>query len=235
MTRRILAAAALSASLFAALLGGAAWAEEPTRRISVIGEGLVEAVPDMATITLGVTQEAGEARAAMQATSEAVAGVLERLAELGIAPRDLQTRELSLNPVWSELTGSDGKRRQITGFVASNTVMVRVRDLAGLGGILDAVLAEGANDFNGLRFGLQEVAPLAEEARRRAVADAIARAKLLADAAGVALGPVLSIDDHGGAMPKAEMSMRMSAASPPVAAGELSVSASVTVVFGIGE
>ena len=231
MTRRILAAV----TVILALLAGAVCAEEPARRITVTGTGEVEAVPDMATITLGVTQEATEAQAAMRATSEAVTGVLARLGALGIAPRDLQTRELSLNPVWSERPASGGKRRQITGFVAANTVVVRVRDLAALGGILDAVLAEGANDFDGLRFGLQEPEPLAEEARRRAVADAMARAKLLAGAAGVGLGPVQSIDEHGGGMPKAEMAMRMSAASVPVAAGEVSVSASVTMVFAIGE
>lgn len=231
MTRRIFAAI----TVISTLLAGAVWAEEPARRIAVTGEGQVEAAPDMAVITLGVRQEDREAQAAMQATSAAVAAMLERLAELGIAPRDLQTRELSLSPVWSERSGSGAERRQITGFVAANTVVVRVRDLAALGGILDAVLAEGANDFGGLRFDLQDPAPLAEEARRRAVADAMARAALLAEAAGVELGPVLSIDEHGGVMPKAEMAMLMSAAGAPVAAGEVSVTANVSMVFAIGE
>lgn len=231
MTRRFFAAI----SIASALLAGAVWAEEPARRIAVTGAGQVEAAPDMAVITLGVRQEDKEAQVAMQATSAAVAGMLERLAELGIAARDLQTRELSLTPVWSERSGSGAERRQITGFEAANTVVVRVRDLDALGGILDAVLAEGANDFNGLRFDLQDPAPLAEEARRRAVADAMARAKLLAEAAGVELGPVLSIDEHGIAMPKAEMAMRMSTAGAPVAAGEVSVTANVSMVFAIGE
>lgn len=231
MTRRIFAVAAL----LSALLAGGAWAEEAGRRIAVTGEGQVEAAPDMATITLGVTQQAAEAQAAMQATNEAVSAVLERLAGLGIAPRDLQTRELSLSPVWSEPGGSGETTRQITGFLASNTVVVRVRDLQALGGVLDAVLAEGANAFNGLRFGMQDPAPLMAEARRRAVADAMAQAELLAGAAGVELGPVLSIGMQGGGAPVPERALRMSAASVPVAAGELSVSASVTMVFGIGE
>lgn len=227
----------LAAVLFCSLLSGTAWAEPPERRITVAGEGRVEAAPDMATITLGVTHEAKEARAAMRATSEAVARVLERLAAMGIAPRDLQTRQLSLNPVWSDSSVSGNNRRRITGFVASNMVMVRVRDLAALGGILDTVIEDGANDFNGLRFGLQDPAPLMDEARRRAVADAMDRAKLLAGAAGVALGPVLSIDEHGGGTvaPMAEMAMRMSAGAAPVAAGELTLTATVSMVFAIAE
>ncbi len=232
MIRRI-----LTAVLFCSLLSGAAWAEPPERRITVAGEGRIEATPDMATITLGVTHEAKEARDAMQATSEAVARVLERLSAMGIAPRDLQTRQLSLNPLWSDSSVSGSDRRRITGFVASNTVMVRVRDLAALGGILDSVIEDGANDFNGLRFGLQDPAPLMDEARQRAVTDAMDRAKLLAGAAGVTLGPVLSIDEHGGGSvaPMAEMAMRMSAAGAPVAAGELAITANVAMVFAIAE
>jgi len=232
MFRRI-----LTAILFCSLLSGAAWAETPERRITVAGEGRIEAAPDMATITLGVTHEAKEARDAMRATSEAVAKVLERLAAMGIAPRDLQTRQLSLNPVWSDSSASGSTQRRITGFVASNTVMVRVRDLAALGGILDSVIEDGANDFNGLRFGVQDPAPLLDEARKRAVADAMDRARLLAGAAGVTLGPVLSIDEHGGGSvaPMAEMAMRMSAAGAPVAAGELTITANVAMVFAIAE
>lgn len=219
-----------------ALAAGAVWAEEGARRISVAGEGRVEAAPDMATITLGVTHEAKEAQEAMRATSDGVARVLERLGAMGIAARDLQTRQLSLNPVWSDRASSGGTGRRITGFVASNTVLVRVRDLAALGGILDAVIADGANDFNGLRFGVQDPDPLLDEARRRAVADAMARAALLAEAAGVPLGPVRSIDDHGGGqpMPMAEMAMRASPGGVPVAAGELTLTATVSMVFEIG-
>jgi len=233
MTRRLLAAA----TLICALVAGPVWAETPARQISVTGEGRVEAAPDMATITLGVTHEAPEARAAMRATSEGVAKVLDRLRGMGIEARDLQTRELSLNPVWSDRTASGGEGRRITGFVASNTVLVRVRDLPALGGILDAVIVGGANDFNGLRFGVQDPDPLVDEARRRAVADAMARAKLLADAAGVELGAVVTINDQGGGrpMPMAEMAMRASAAGAPVAAGELSITATVSMVFEIGE
>lgn len=227
----MLAAAALILSL-----AGATMAEDAPRQISVTGEGQVETAPDMALITLGVTHEAPEARAAMRATSEAVAQVLRDLAAQGIASRDLQTRQLSLTPVWSNRGSSTGAAPRITGFEASNTVLVRVRDLAALGGILDKVIESGANDFNGLQFSVQEPDPLMDEARRRAVADAMARARLLAEAAGVRLGPVLTISDHGGGrpMPMAEMAMR-DGGGVPVAAGEVTLSASVSMVFAIAE
>ncbi|MCB1313635.1 MAG: SIMPL domain-containing protein [Sedimentitalea sp.] len=206
------------------------------RQITVTGEGRVEAAPDMATISLGVTHENEQAKLAMEATSDAVARILERIAAMGVAPRDMQTRALSLSPVWSERTASDGNRARITGFVASNTVMVRVRDLASLGRILDAVIEDGANDFNGLQFDVQNPEPLMDEARRAAVADAMARAALLAEAAGVTLGPVQSISEQGGMRPMgAMMDMAMRESGVPIAAGEVSVEAMVSMVFAIAQ
>ncbi|WP_299630984.1 SIMPL domain-containing protein [uncultured Roseobacter sp.] len=217
------------------LVAGSAFAED-LRVITTTGQGAVEAAPDMATIRLGVTQEAKEAAAAMAATSEGVAAVLSRLSEAGIAPRDMQTNNISLQPVWSGRGSNSDTPAKITGFVASNTLTVRVRDLAALGGILDLVVSDGANTFNGLSFGLQEPKPVADAARAEAVRDAIDRAQQLADAAGVVLGPIQSINEHGG-MPRPKM-MEMAAArqmDAPVAAGELTVTASVNIVFAIAE
>ena len=224
------------AGALAMALAGAALADDMPRQITVTGEGRVEAAPDMATISLGVTHENEQAKLAMEATSDAVARILERIAAMGVAPRDMQTRALSLSPVWSERTASDGNRARITGFVASNTVMVRVRDLASLGRILDAVIEDGANDFNGLQFDVQNPEPLMDEARRAAVADAMARAALLAEAAGVTLGPVQSISEQGGMRPMgAMMDMAMRESGVPIAAGEVSVEAMVSMVFAIAQ
>ena len=109
------------AFLAAALLAAtASLAQTDERRITVNGTGTVEAVPDMATITLGVTNENAEAVLAMQATSEAVTQILARLEEMGIESRDVQTRDLSLSPVWTGRRGLEGEVPRITGFVASN-------------------------------------------------------------------------------------------------------------------
>ena len=214
------------------------WAETAGRQISVTGEGRVDAQPDMATVSLGVTNEAAEAQDAMAQTSEAVARILKRLGDMGIETRDVQTQRLSLNPVWSNRSSSGSGRAEITGFSASNTVLVRVRDLDHLGSVLDSVISDGANDLNGLSFGVQKPDPLQDEARTRAVKDAMAKAQLLADAAGITLGPVVSISEHGGGGGPRPMMMEMAAArdaSVPVAAGEVSLAASVSMVFEIAD
>ena len=201
--------------------------------ISVTGEGVVEAAPDIATISLGVTTEAPTAAEAMAANSAALAAVLDRLRAAGVEDRDLQTSNLTLNPNW---VGYDsGKAPTISGYTASNMLTVRVRALASLGTVLDSAITDGANTLNGVTFGVAEPRPALDEARKKAVADAIARATLLAAAAGAKLGPVVSIMESSGFAPPQPM-FRMEASSDsavPVAGGEVGLTASVTMVFEI--
>jgi uncharacterized protein YggE len=208
-------------------------AAESDRTITVTGEGRVETAPDMATIHLGVTQQADTAQGALSLTSTAVARVLDRLSALGLQAPDIQTQGLRLSPVWSNRHRENSEPAKITGYVASNMVFVRVRDLDALGQILDGVTAEGANEFNGLQFSVQNSGPLEDAARKAAVEDAVKRAQTLADAAGIKLGPVIQISDLGGNRPMPRM-MEMSAARDsgvPVAPGSVSVEASVSMVF----
>ena len=217
-------------------LAQSAWASE-MRVITTSGIGRVEAVPDMAMISLGVTHQAKEAGAAMEAASDAVRQVLEKLEAAGIAPRDIQTDNISLQPVWLRSNNSGETPPRITGFVARNSLSIRVRDLAKLGSILDQVVQDGANTFDGLRFSVAEPDALIAAARAEAVEDAMTRAAQLAEAAGVTLGPIQSISEQGG-MPRPQMmemaSARM-ASDVPVAAGEISLSAQVSIVFAIGD
>lgn len=212
-------------------------AQTAPREIIVTGEGIVEAIPDMAVITVGVTHEAVDADAAMSVVSDGVSQILARLKQNGVEADDIQTRQISLSPVWDNRRPSDQGRPSITGFVASNTVMVRLRDLERLGGILNTLIDGGANNFNGLQFALQEPRPLMDLARAEAVADGIAKARLLADAAGVTLGAVQTITEQGARPVPMRMEMAAAAAdaSLPVAAGEISVQASVSMVFAIAE
>ena len=200
--------------------------------ISVTGEGVVEAAPDIATISLGVTTEAPTAAAAMAAHSAALAAVLDRLRAAGVADRDLQTSNLTLNPNW---VGYDsGKAPKISAYTASNMLTVRVRALASLGTVLDSAITDGANTLNGVTFGVAEPRPALDEARKKAVADAIARATLLVGAAGAKLGPILSITESSDFAPMPVFAMESDAAkSVPVAGGEVGLTASVTVVFEI--
>lgn len=213
----------------------AAQAEAPVPQITVTGEAVVQAAPDMATISLGVTTMGATGAEAMDANNAALARVIARLKAAGIEDRGLQTQNLSLNPNWSSYDSS-GAPQKITGYTASNILSVKVRDLATLGDVLDAAVGDGANTLNGLTFELSQPRPAQDQARTEATRDARARAELLAEAAGVKLGRVLSITEtqnYGQPMPvayKADAAM-----SVPVQAGEVGMNASVTVVFEIVE
>lgn len=235
---RFLKTLALTTAMTTALvLPLEARAEAPVAQITVTGEAVVQAVPDMATISLGVTTMGATGSEAMDANSAALAKVIARLKAAGIAERDLQTQNLSLNPNWSSYDSSvSGAPQTITGYTASNILSVKVRDLAVLGAVLDAAVGDGANTLNGLSFDLSQPRPAQDAARTEATKDARARAELLAAAAGVKLGRVLSISEtqsYGQPMPvayKADAAMAV-----PVQAGEVGMSASVTVVFEIAE
>ncbi len=214
----------------------AASGEGHERRLTVTGLGLVEVVPDMATVRLGVASEARGAREAIDENSRAMAAILERLRAAEIEERDIQTSNFSVSPRY-DYNRQSGETPRITGFIAQNMVAVRVRDLDRLGTILDEVARDGANSFNGLSFGLQERAPAEDAARAAAVAEARRKAELYAGAAGVTLGAVMTLSESGGAAPQPMMmavqSMRAASDAVPVAAGELTVSARVTIVYAI--
>ena len=209
---------------------------ESQARITVTGQGHAEAAPDMATVSMAVVTEGESARRAMAANSEAARRVLAQLKVGGIAEKDMQTSGLSLSPRWDNRSASPGKAPPIVGFVARNSITVRLRDLDKLGDVVDAVLQAGANSFQGLSFGLQEPGPLADQARRLAVADALRKAQLYTKAAGVTLGLVHSISETGSAIPGSQM-MRsttvMESAAVPIAQGEVTASASVVMEFDI--
>ena len=212
------------------------WAEQglvtmQAGEITVTGEGRVNSAPDMALIHLGVTTESDTAAAALAANSAEIAKVLANLTAAGIEGRDVQTTGLSINPNWQ--SNSSGAST-IQGYIASNTVTVRVRALETLGTLLDAAVKDGANTLNGVEFGLQKPEPVMNEARKAAVADAKARAELIAGAAGVKLGAIKSISEGGSApmpMPMLRMAAEAAAGAVPVASGEVGTSAQVTIVW----
>ena len=230
---RALSALILSTALVLPLAAPVLAEDHPPRTISVTGTGTVEAAPDMATLTIGVTTQAATAAEALAANSTATDAVIARLTASGIEPRDMQTSNLSINPNWS---GYDSSTPTIAGYVASNMLTVRVRALDSTGAVLDAAVADGANTLNGMTFGLADPEPVYNEARKEAVADARAKAELLALAAGVKLGAVLSISDAGAMTDPAPMYRDAVAASPvPVQGGELGLIANVSVTYEIAE
>ena len=231
----------MAAGVLVAALAGPAFAQvsDPApgslaaATLTVTGEGRVDQAPDMARITLGVTTEGPTAAEALTANSAEIAKVIENLKAAGVAPADLQTTGLALNPNWQ--SNMDDGTNRIVGYVASKSVSVQVRALEGLGAVLDAAVRDGANTLNGVEFTLQDPDPALDEARKRAVADAQHRAALLAGAAGVTLGPIRSITESGGYQPPMPM-MSMAAEAKggvPMAAGSVTTAAQVTIIWAL--
>lgn len=122
-------------------------------------------------------------------------------------------------------------------YTASNNVEVTIRNLDVAGKVLSAATSAGANQIYGLRFELEDLAPLQAEARKKAVEDARGRAERLAQLSGVKLGPAISIVevDGGGGGPMPMMAMSKMDGAAPVERGELTVSTTVQVVYGLGQ
>ncbi len=217
-------------------LGGAALAQTatpPLRTITMSGTGTVKGPPDMADISAGVTTEAPTAAAALAANTAAMNRVFTALEKQGIARRNIQTSNFSVSPNYASRTPNEAQR--LVGYRVGNQVHVILEDVTKVGAALDALVAAGANQMNGLNFSIKEPAPLLAKARVEAVADARLRAQQYAAAAGVTLGPIQSISENGGFEPPRPMYrvMAMAAESVPVSAGEESVNAGVTIVWEI--
>jgi len=227
-------AIAVAAALFLAGFGPAL-ADGPHKsgHITVSGEGVVRAAPDMASINVGVVTTATEAKAAVDANSTAAAKLHETLKANGIAPEDIQTSRFSVYPVYENVEGQ--RQPKISGYTVENAVQVTVRKLDTLGQILDLLVASGANSVNGIEFGLSDPAAAADAARHEALKDARRKAELYAADAGVTLGRLRSIEEQGGNYPTpvAMNAMRATAQAVPIAPGEQQVSAAITVRYAI--
>ena len=199
-------------------------------RITVVGEGSANAVPDLAVIEAGVTTQGKTARAASEANSTAMAKVFAALKTAEIAERDMQTARFSIRPVHDQRRDGDNR---ITGFQASNQISVKVRALGKLAPVLDQLIAAGANDISGIHFTVSQRSTLLDKARADAVADARRKAEILSKAAGVRLGQAVRIAEGGGpAVPMERMTLRAApAASVPVAIGEQTLQVHVSVTF----
>lgn len=199
-------------------------------QITVSGTGEIAVVPDMATLTVGVSEQAASAGDAVSLMSDAMAVVLAELSNAGISPRNMQTSSLRVDRVedYDNITG----KRSLNGYRASNRVTVQVLELDGLGRLLDSAFDSGANDLGQLQFGVQDRAPHLQAARRLAVADAKVKAEIFADAAGVTLGDLVSLTEGGArSAPIVMMEMARQADGVPLAEGELTINATITMVY----
>ncbi|WOF74698.1 SIMPL domain-containing protein [Parvibaculaceae bacterium PLY_AMNH_Bact1] len=217
------------------LFAGNAQAEEIQRTITITGQGQVSVKPDIAIVESGVVTQAKTAAEALTANTQAMQAVFATLKEVGIEDKDMRTSQFSVNAIHTR--PERGEARRITGYQVSNLVSVTIRDLDRVGEVLDRVVSNGSNELRGIRFQVENPGPLMDGAREDAVKDALRKAKIYVAAAGVALGPVLTINEHGGGgrpQPMFARSMAMEAAADvPIAAGEQTLSTSVTLVIGL--
>jgi len=210
-----------------------ALADQPDKRtLSLSATGAVKTTPDKVNITTGVTTEGQTARDALDKNSEAMSKVMDGLKDAGIAPKDTQTTNFSVSPIYERQ--KEGRAAFITGYRVTNSVHITVHDRTKLGDVLDTAVSLGANQIGSISFGVSEPEALKDEARKLAMHNAIANAKLYAEAAGVELGPVLSItEEEGGYIPRyAEAAApRAMAMAVPIEAGTATVQVKIRVTW----
>ena len=248
MPRVLLAAGFFAATVLAAPFQGAALAQTVATRspaqpglITVTGEGVAKKAPDMAVITLTVLREGETARAALDANNSAMGSVLSAMEADGIAEKDLQTSGFSIQPRYSAPAPEKKPPQapQIVGYQVSNTLSVRIHDLTKVGDILDQSVSLGVNQGGNILFTNEDPSQAMSEARKSAMADAIAKAKALTDAAGVGLGAISRISEQTSEphpMPMMRAAFKAGdQAGVPIAAGSSEFRASVTVTWEISQ
>jgi uncharacterized protein YggE len=223
---------ALAASL-AALPPARADEERAPRSVTVSATATVTAEPDLAHVTAGVTSEADSAREALDRNTEAMALVIAGLKAGGIDAKDIATSSFNVHPRYSN--PPEGAAPAITGYRVSNQVHVTVRELARVGDILDRLVGLGANEMGGLSFEVSKAETLRDEARRQAMANALRRARLFAEAAGASVGEVLWISEDVSTPPVRPVPMARAARAEmvPVEPGTQELEARVTASWAL--
>ncbi len=240
--RPLLLATALSLSGFAMTAGAQAVSAVPMGMssdgtlLSVSAQADARRVPDVATISTGVVTQALDANAAMRANAVQMDKVMGAIKAAGIAEHDIHTSGINLNPQYKYV---ENQTPTITGYQASNTVSLKVRDLAKLGKVLDALVASGANQVNGPSFEVDQPEPAYNEARRGALEKAQARAAMYAKALGLRVRRIVSISEGGGFRPPGPVPMMAmmrgkAEADTAVSPGETTLGVNLDVVFELG-
>jgi uncharacterized protein YggE len=211
-------------------------APAPARTLNVNGLGQVNLTPDIAYIYIGVHTEGATASEAVDANKSQTNSLISSIKKSGVDEKDIRTTNFSIWP--SQQYGPDGT---ISGtvYMVDNTVYITVRELDGLGDLLDSAISAGANTINSIQFDVADKAQALKDARTKAVADAQAQAQELAEAAGVSLGEIQTINFYENSaypvdMGKGGGGVAYDAASAvPIQPGQLTVSVNVNLTYSI--
>jgi hypothetical protein len=203
--------------------------------IVTTGEAITKVVPDRAWVTVTSESRARSPREAQKRNAAAMSSVMQQLKTAGLAAEAIRTTSIDLQPEFDYANG----RQTLRGYVARNSVEVRVDALARLGEILDLAVGSGASSLGGIRFDLQDRDAAERDALKRAVADARQRAEAAAAGAGVRIDRIVRIEEHRpSVIPPPRPVMRAMRAEQlqvetPVAPGELEIEATVTLTVAI--
>ncbi|RYG39307.1 MAG: SIMPL domain-containing protein [Burkholderiales bacterium] len=208
--------------------------------VAVSAHAEARSQPDVAILSTGVVSLAQDANSAIRRNSEQMTRIMSAIQGAGVAVKDVQTTGVSLNPDYQYLAN---RPPRIKGYYASNTVNVTVRDIGSLGGLLDSMVAAGANQINGPTFDIDDKDAVLNEARGQALAKSRTRADGYAKRLGLRVKRVVSIDETGGrAAPRlvsggsaAVEQAAATNASAPVAPGENVLGLTLDVVYELGK
>jgi uncharacterized protein YggE len=210
-------------------------APDPQNVIVTNGEGLVTAAPDRAFVSISAESRAKLPKVAQQQNAQAMTAVQDRLKAAGISGDAVRTITLDLQP---EFDYNDGKQT-LRGYVARNTVEVRVDEIGKVGEVVDAAVSSGATSVSNIRFDLKDRQAVQQKALAEAVTDARARADALAKAAGLSINRIVRLEDQSEQHvppPRPMAQFRMAAAdaaTTPVAAGQLEIRARVVLTVKV--
>ena len=172
----------------------------PVPVITVTGSATLDAVPDQATVRIGILHQGGSAKEAQDEANKIVQATLTAIGKLGIPALSIQTTRLTISPMYSQPRPGSNEASHITGYTASNVVTVALDNLTLIGPVVDAGLENGANQLEGVQFGLKNDGPVRELALRLAVAEAKGKAVAMAEALSVTLGPVQEVSESGSSV-----------------------------------
>jgi len=201
------------------------------------GNASVMAVPDQATVRLGIVRQAAVAQTAQEQANTAAQEILNAVQKAGVSANQIQTARLVLTPVYAPRAPESRDAPRIVAYNATNTISIRLDNLSIVGAVIDAGLKAGANQLEGVVFGLRNDLPSRQQALRQAVEEARSKAQVMAEAARVGLGEVLEVSEGGVSIldhePVFAGRVMAAAVAPPVSPGEIEVRASVTIRYRI--
>jgi uncharacterized protein len=212
-------------------------ATPPTPTLVVNGSAQVFAVPDEATVRLGIVRQSPNAQAAQEQANTVAQEILASIGKLGVPANQIQTARIIVSPMYAPRGPESREAPRIVAYTAANSVSIRLSNLTLVGSVIDAGLKAGANQLEGVQFGLRNDLPSREEALKQAVQEARSKAQVMADALHVKLAEVLEVSESGVSIaPFAEVAQASRLAvstETPVSPGQIQVQANVTIRYRI--